>query len=88
MSFLLYREKIREKDTVILCRVSYVIKDMQLRLQCGVCFHQGYEKMFPVQVERGKVNQIKGGAVHHDALIGKRYGSKVKSFGDTIEYSL
>ena len=49
---------------------------------------QGYEKMFPVQVELGKVNQIKGGAVHHDTLIGKRYGSKVKSFGDTIEYSL
>lgn len=33
--------------------------------------------MFPVEVKRGEVVQIKGGAVHHDSLIGKQYGSKV-----------
>jgi len=33
--------------------------------------------MFSICVERGKVVQIKGGAIHHDALIGKQYGTKV-----------
>ena len=33
--------------------------------------------MFPVQIERGKIVQIKGGAIHHDSIIGKLYGSKV-----------
>lgn len=33
--------------------------------------------MFPIRVERGQVIQIKGGAIHHDSLIGKLYGSKV-----------
>ena len=39
---------------------------------------QGREKIFPVRVERGKVIQVRGGAVHHDSLIGKDYGSKVR----------
>ena len=34
--------------------------------------------MFSVSVQRGHVIQVKGGAVHHDALIGKEFGSKVR----------
>lgn len=50
---------------------------------CGVmlagCYVlQGREKIFPVKVERGKVIQVRGGAVHHNSLIGKEYGSKVR----------
>ena len=33
--------------------------------------------MFPVTVTRGLVIQVRGGAVHHDDLVGKLYGSKV-----------
>ena len=33
--------------------------------------------MFPVTVTRGLVIQVRGGAVHHDDLVGKPYGSKV-----------
>ena len=33
--------------------------------------------MWPVQVERGKLIQVRGGAVHHETLIGMEYGSKV-----------
>ena len=36
------------------------------------------EKIFPVKVERGKVIQVRGGAVHHNSLIGKEYGCKVR----------
>ena len=38
---------------------------------------QGFDKMFPVTVCRSHVIQVRGGAVHHDDLIGKQYGSKV-----------
>ena len=33
--------------------------------------------MFPVTVTKGHVIQVRGGAVHHDDLVGKPYGSKV-----------
>lgn len=42
-----------------------------------VSMSQGYEKMFSIKVERGQVTQIKGGAIHHDSLIGKQYGARV-----------
>lgn len=38
---------------------------------------QGRDRSFAVRVERGRVIQVKGGAVYHDYLIGKEYGSKV-----------
>ena len=38
---------------------------------------QGIDKMQPVVVQQGHVIQVKGGAVHHNSLIGKEYGSKV-----------
>lgn len=43
-------------------------------------YSQGYEKMVSIRVERGAVMQIKGGAIHHDSLIGKEYGSRVALF--------
>ena len=42
--------------------------------------------MWPVQVERGKLIQVRGGAVRHEALIGVEYGSKVCSPVACIEY--
>ncbi len=38
---------------------------------------QGREKSYAVEVQRGRVIQVKGGAVHHSDVIGKSYGSKV-----------
>ena len=35
--------------------------------------------MFAVKVDSGSVSQVKGGAIHHDALIGKTFGSKVST---------
>ena len=35
--------------------------------------------MFPVTVTKGHVIQVRGGAVHHDDIVGKPYGSKVLS---------
>ena len=34
--------------------------------------------MFPVTVTPGHVIQVRGGAVHHDDLVRKPYGSKVR----------
>lgn len=77
-SFLQYKRHISEGDTVIVCRVRisslrYSMSELITRLVL-----QGREKIFPVRVERGKVIQVRGGAVHHDSLIGKDYGSKVR----------
>jgi len=47
-------------------------------LSAGCYVLQGREKIFPVKVERGKVIQVRGGAVHHNSLVGKEYGSKVR----------
>ena len=45
--------------------------------------------MFPVTVTRGSVIQVKGGAVHHDDVIGKPYGSKVpRSMSLTKSFTL
>ncbi len=52
-------------------------------IQCLLFYapSKGYEKVFPVVVEMGKIIQIKGGAIHHESLIGKPYGSKVCPWG-------
>lgn len=33
--------------------------------------------MIPVVVKSGEVTQVKGGAILHNSLIGKQFGSKV-----------
>ncbi len=49
---------------------------------------QGYERMFAVKIESGAVTQVKGGAVHHDGLIGKTFGSKVSTPLPTYTYTV
>ena len=45
---------------------------------CDISLHpQGFDKLFPVTVQRGLKIQVKGGAVHHSDLIGQPYGAKV-----------
>lgn len=55
-------------------------KGYKERIEYGdtVIVYMGFESMFPVEVESGKVHQTKYGAVKHDALVGLRFGSRVK----------
>ena len=80
MSFLEYKKAISEGDVVIVCKVLLLCTDHQSVSHDSNYYlvTQGFDKMFPVTVTKGHVIQVRGGAVHHDDLIGKPYGSKVK----------
>jgi len=43
-----------------------------------VVLYLGFNSMMAIQVNRGKTHQTKYGALRHDHMIGKEYGSKVK----------
>ncbi|KAK3769534.1 hypothetical protein RRG08_044729 [Elysia crispata] len=47
---------------------------------CGdtVLLYVGYDNMLPVVVEKGKTHQTKFGAVKHDDLIGKQFGTRLQ----------
>lgn len=43
-----------------------------------VLLYVGYDNMLPVVIEKGKTHQTKFGAVKHDDLIGKQFGTRVQ----------
>lgn len=38
----------------------------------------GFDNMVTFQIEKNKTHQIRYGALHHNELIGKKYGSKLQ----------
>ena len=55
-------------------------KDIKPKVQYGdtVLLYIGYDNMLPMVVEEGKTHQTKFGAVKHDDLIGKQFGTRVQ----------
>lgn len=76
-NFLQYKKLIAEGDTVIVCRVSWYNVISHHHSDSLATDLQGRDKYLPVEVRRGEVIQVRGGAVHHSSLIGREYGSKV-----------
>lgn len=54
-----------------------VIKD-EIEYGDTVLLHVGYDNMLPIVVSEGKTHQTKFGAVKHDSLVGRKFGTRVQ----------
>ena len=56
--------------------MSFLRHDENIKYGDTLVVYLSYNNLLQFEVERGKINQTKYGALKHDDLVGQKYGSK------------